>query len=87
MKSYKHAFDFKFLELILNIIRATGHFDTHCAKIIIKPVAQAYLTTYKVVLDIIKDHNTLREKYDKVFTQYVELLVEKEFKQLSVKNT
>jgi hypothetical protein len=86
MKGHRHAFDLKFLELILDVAGAAGHLDARCAKMMIEPVAQAYLTTYEVALDIIEGRSTLREGYDKVLTQRAQLLVEKGFRQLSVKD-
>jgi hypothetical protein len=86
MKGHRHAFDLKFLELILDVAGAAGHRDSRCAKMMTEPVAQAYLTTYEVSLDIIEGHNTLREGYDKVLTRRAELLVETGFRPLSVKD-
>jgi hypothetical protein len=87
MKGHRHAFVLKFLELVLDVAGAAGHLDTRCVKMMTEPVAQAYLTTYEVALDIIEGRSTLRERYDKVLTQRAELLVEKGFRLLSVKDT
>lgn len=86
MKGHRHAFDLKFLELVLDVAGAAGHLDARCAKMMTEPVAQAYLTTYEVALDIIEGRSTLREGYDKVLTRRAELLIEKGFRQLSVKD-
>jgi hypothetical protein len=86
MKNHRHAFDLKFLELILDVAGAAGHRDSRCAKIMTEPVARGYLTTHEASLDIIKGHSTLREGYDKVLTRRAELLVEAGFRLLSVKN-
>ena len=86
MKGHRHAFDLKFLELILDVAGAAGHLDARCAKMMTEPVAQAYLTTYEVSLDIIEGRSTLREGYDKVLTRRAELLVETGFRPLSVKD-
>ena len=86
MRGHRHAFDLKFLELILDVAGAAGHLDARCAKMMIEPVAQAYLTTYEVALDIIEDRSSLREGYDKVLTRRAELLADKGFTLLSVEN-
>ena len=86
MKDYRHTFNLKFFKLILNVVGTTDYLNVYCVKIMTEPVAQAYLTTYKVVLNIIEAHNTLRKKYNKVLTRRTELLIKKRFRQLSVKN-
>jgi hypothetical protein len=85
MRGHRHAFDLKFLELILDVAGAAGHIDSRCAKMMIEPVAQAYLTTHEVALDIIEGRSSLREGYDTVLTRRAEMLVEKGFRMLSVK--
>lgn len=84
MRGHRHAFDLKFLELILDVAGAAGHLDASCAKMMIEPVAQAYLTTYEVALDIIEGRSSLRQGYDKVLTRRAEMLHEKGFRLLSV---
>ena len=86
MRGHRHAFDLKFLELILDVAGAAGHLDACGAKMMIEPVAQAYLTTYEVALDIIEGHSSLREGYDTVLTRRAEMLVEKGFRHLSVQD-
>lgn len=86
MRGHRHAFDLKFLELILDVAGAAGHLDARCAKMMIEPVAQAYLTTYKVALDIIEGRSSLRDGYDTVLTRRAEMLVEKGFRPLSVQH-
>lgn len=86
MRGHRHAFDLKFLELILDVAGAAGHLDARCAKMMIEPVAQAYLTTHEVALDIIEGRSSLREGYDTVLSRRAEMLVEKGFRQLSVQN-
>jgi hypothetical protein len=86
MRGHRHAFDLKFLELILDVAGAAGHLDARCAKMMIEPVAQAYLTTYEVALDIIEGRSSLREGYDTVLTRRAEMLAEKGFRLLSVKD-
>jgi hypothetical protein len=85
MRGHRHAFDLKFLELILDVAGAAGHLDARCAKMMIEPVAQAYLTTYEVALDIIEGRSSLREGYDKVLTRRAEMLKDKGFRLLTVK--
>ncbi len=86
MRGHRHAFDLKFLELILDVAGAAGHLDSRCAKMMIEPVAQAYLTTHEVALDIIEGRSSLREGYDTVLIRRAEMLVEKDFRLLSVQN-
>lgn len=86
MKGERHAFELKFLELILDVAGAAGHVDARCAKMMIEPVAQAYLITYEVALEIIEGRCTLREGYDKVLTRRAELLAESGFRLLSVED-
>lgn len=86
IKGYRHAFDLKFLELILNIVEAADYFNTRCVKMMTELIAQVYLTTYRVSLNIIKGRSTLREEYDKVLIRRAELLIETGFRLLSVKN-
>lgn len=84
MRGHRHAFDLKFLELILDVAGAAGHLDSRCAKMMIEPVAQAYLTTYEVALDIIEGRSSLRQGYDTVLTRRADMLAEKGFRPLSV---
>jgi hypothetical protein len=86
MKGHRHAFDLKFLELILDVAGAAGHLDARCAKMMIEPVAQAYLTTYEVALNIIEGRSSLREGYDTVLSRRAEMLKEKGLRLLSVKD-
>lgn len=86
MRGHRHAFDLKFLELILDVAGAAGHLDARCAKMMIEPVAQAYLATYEVALDIIEGRCSLRQGYDQVLTRRAEMLHEKGFHLLSVKD-
>jgi hypothetical protein len=86
MRGHRHAFDLKFLELILDVAGAAGHLDARCAKMMIEPVAQAYLTTYEVALDIIEGRSSLREGYDTVLTRRAEMLHDKGFRLLSVQD-
>lgn len=86
MKDHRHAFDLKFLELILDVAGTAGHRDSRCAKMMTEPVARGYLITHEASLDIIQGHSTLREGYDKVLTRRAELLVEAGFRLLSVKD-
>ena len=86
MRGHRHAFDLKFLELILDVAGAAGHLDARCAKMMIEPVAQAYLNTYEVALDIIEGRSSLRQGYDKVLSGRAEMLQEKSFRLLSVKD-
>lgn len=86
MRGHRHAFDLKFLELILDVAGAAGHLDARCAKMMIEPVAQAYLTTYEVALDIIEGRSSLREGYDTVLTRRADMLVEKGFRRMSAKD-
>jgi hypothetical protein len=39
VKGHRYAFDLKFLKLILDIIRAVGHLDARCVKMMTKLVA------------------------------------------------
>jgi hypothetical protein len=68
MKGYKHAFNLKFLKLILDVTRTAGHYNSRYIKMMTKSVTQTYLTIYKVSLDIIKGYNTLHKRYNKVLT-------------------
>ncbi len=86
MRGHRHAFKLKFLELILDVAGAAGHLDARCAKMMIEPVAQAYLTTYEVALDIIEGRSSLREGYDKVLNRRAEMLRDKGYRMLSVKD-
>ena len=66
MKGHRHVFDLKFLELILDVVEITGHLDIRCIKIMTESVTKVYLMIYEIVLNIIKDYNTLRKRYNKV---------------------
>ncbi len=83
-EKHEHAFHLKFFELILDVAGANGHLDASCAKMMTEAVAQAYLITYEVALDITKDGCSLREGYDKVLTRRAEMLVKEGFECLSV---
>lgn len=84
MRGHRHAFNLKFLELILDVAGAAGHVDSRCAKMMIEPVAQAYLTTHEVSLDIIEGRSSLRQGYDTVLLRRAEMLHGKGFRLLSV---
>ena len=86
IKDYRHVFDFKFLKKILNIIEIVDYFDFRYTKMMTKSIIQIYLTTHKIVFNIIKDRTTLRKKYDIVLTRRIELLIKKKFRQLFIKN-
>jgi hypothetical protein len=86
MRGHERAFELKFMEQLLDVAGAAGHSDATCAKKMIEPVFKGFQTVYKVALDIISGRSNLREGYDKVLEGRGEMLKQKGFKGLSVKD-
>lgn len=84
MRGHEHAFNLKFMEQILDVAGAAGHYNVRGAKNFIEPVFQAFKTVYEVALDIIAGKSTLRQAYDKVLTKRGDMLSTKGFRRLSV---
>jgi hypothetical protein len=86
MRGHERAFELKFMEQLLDVAGAAGHSDATCAKKMIEPVFKGFQTVYEVALDIISGRSTLREGYDKVLEGRGEMLQQKGFRGLSVKD-
>lgn len=86
MRGHERAFELKFMEQLLDVAGAAGHSDATCAKKMIEPVFKGFQTVYEVALDIISGRSTLREGYDKVLEGRGEMLKQKGFRGLSVKD-
>jgi hypothetical protein len=86
MRGHERAFELKFMEQLLDVAGAAGHSDATCAKKMIEPVFRGFQTVYEVALDIISGRSDLREGYDKVLEGRGNMLQQKGFRGLSVKN-
>ena len=87
LKGHEHAFELKFFEQVLDVAGAAGHIDSTCAKSFVEPVYQAFMTSHKVLTDILHGRCTLREGYDDVLTQRASTLYEKGYRRLDVRDS
>lgn len=85
MKGHDRAFSIKYMELLLDVAGADGHLGARGAKAMIEPVFQSFMTTRRVLQDIVAGKCDLRAGYDQVLTQRQEMLVKDGFEPLSVK--
>lgn len=86
MKGREHAFEMKFMEQILDVAGALGHFDASGAKNMIEPVFEAFQTVHEVSIKIIDGRLDLRQGYDEVLKKRGALLTNAGFRRLSTSN-
>ena len=86
MKGREHAFEMKFMEQILDVAGALGHFDSSGAKNMIEPVFEAFQTVHEVSIKIIEGRLDLRQGYDEVLKKRGALLNNIGFRRLSTSN-
>ena len=84
MDGHRQAFDLKFMELILDVAGAAGHDDARCAKAMVEPVFQTYMTTRQALLDILDGKANLEGGYNYILDQRGQLLQQLGFQSLSV---
>ena len=86
MENNERAFNFKFIEQILDVAGAVGHVYAEGSKNFIEPVFQAFKTVQEVSLNIIRKESTLREAYDQVLSKRADLLVKEGYRYLDIKD-
>ncbi|KAB5529075.1 hypothetical protein GE09DRAFT_406985 [Coniochaeta sp. 2T2.1] len=84
MRGHGKAFQFRFMEQLLDIAGAAGHTDWTCAKKLIQPIFDAYDNVYDAAMGIISGGLSLRDGYDLVLRRRAKLLRDKGFRQLDV---
>ncbi len=77
------AFDFKFIELLLDVAGAQGHMDSGGAKVMIEPVYRNFVLARKALLEVIEG-KSVREAYDQILIEKNKLLVSKGMTSLDV---
>lgn len=80
------AFEFKFIELLLDVAGANGHLDAGGAKVMIEPVYQNFMLARNALHDIITG-GSVRDGYDQILIEKNRLLVGKGFRSLDVKSS
>lgn len=68
------AFEFKFVEMLLDVAGASGHIDSNGAKVMIEPVFQNFMLARRALTQVIDGHS-LREGYDQILVAKNNLLV------------
>lgn len=79
------SFEFKFIELLLDVAGARGHVNSAGAAVMIEPVFKNFMLGRTALLKVIEG-GSLREAYDQILIARAELLKEKGFQPLSVNN-
>ncbi|KAK5188657.1 hypothetical protein LTR20_011101 [Exophiala xenobiotica] len=74
MNGHGRAFELRFMEQVLDLAGASGHEDWTCAKKMIEPIFQSYRNVHDVAHAIISGKTGLREGYDIILTQKLDLL-------------
>ncbi|KAK6332860.1 hypothetical protein TWF696_002881 [Orbilia brochopaga] len=82
----KHVVELHFVEQILDIAGAAGHMDWTCAKKLVEPLMQGCIISHDIVGRVIDGHLGLRDGYDRVLVYRADLLHQKGFQSLDVKN-
>jgi hypothetical protein len=80
------AFEFKFIELLLDVAGANGHLDAGGAKVMIEPVYRNFMLARKALQEVIAG-GSVREGYDQILIEKNKLLVRKGFNSLDVKSS
>ncbi|KAI2618398.1 hypothetical protein GGR54DRAFT_605273 [Hypoxylon sp. NC1633] len=86
MRGYTRSFRLRFSEQLLDIAGAAGHLDWTCAKKLTQSNYDAYRTVYDAGISIIENGLSLRAGYDLVLSRRLDLLREKGFRSLNLKN-
>jgi hypothetical protein len=84
MRGHERAFQYRFMEQLLDIAGAAGHTDWTCAKKLIQPIFDAYYSVYGAAMGIISGDLSLRGGYDLVLRRRVALLQDKGLRGLDV---
>lgn len=74
MRGKDRAFQFRFMEQVLDVSGAKGHEDWTAALVMIEPVFQSYHNVYDVASGIISGVYTLRQGFDTILTRKMTLL-------------
>lgn len=74
MRGKDRAFQFRFMEQVLDVSGAKGHEDWTAALVMIEPVFQSYHNVYDVASGVISGAFTLRQGFDLILTRKLELL-------------
>jgi hypothetical protein len=74
MRGEDRAFELRFIEQLLDLSGAAGHEDWTCARKMTEPVFQSYRNVYAAAKGIISRQLSLREAYDIIPAQKLELL-------------
>ncbi len=80
------AFEFKFIELLLDVAGANGHLDSGGAKVMIEPVYRNFMLARKALQEVIAG-GSVRDGYDQILIEKNKLLVRKGFNSLDVKSS
>lgn len=74
MRGKDRAFQFRFMEQVLDVSGAKGHEDWTAALVMIEPVFQSYHNVYDVAGGIINGTFTLRQGFDVILTRKMKFL-------------
>jgi hypothetical protein len=74
MRGKTLAFQFRFMEQVLDVSAAKGHEDWTAALVMIEPVFQSYRNVYDAAAGIIAGTVTLRQGFDLILTRKLALL-------------
>ncbi len=77
------AFEFKFIELLLDVAGAQGHMDSGGAKVMMEPVYRNFVLARKALLEVIEG-KSVRAAYDQILIEKNKLLVSKGMASLDV---
>ncbi len=80
------AFEFKFIELLLDVAGANGHLDSGGAKVMIEPVYRNFMLARNALKEVIAGRS-VRDSYDQILIDKNKQLVEKGFHSLDVKSS
>ncbi|KAI1412535.1 hypothetical protein F5Y13DRAFT_43965 [Hypoxylon sp. FL1857] len=86
MRGHARSFRLRFEEQLLDIAGAAGHLDWTCAKKLTQSNFDAYRTVYDAGMGIVRDGLSLRAGYDLVLKRRLDLLREKGFRSLDLRN-
>jgi hypothetical protein len=68
-----NEFEFKFIELLLDVAGANGHMDSDGAKVMIEPVYRNFMLARQALLQVIDGHS-VRQAYDQILIAKAESL-------------
>ncbi|OIW22520.1 hypothetical protein CONLIGDRAFT_658239 [Coniochaeta ligniaria NRRL 30616] len=86
MRGQEKAFNFRFMEQLLDIAGAAGHVDWTCAKKLVQPIFDAYEAVYHAAMGIISGGLSLRGGYDLVLHRRAVFLRNRGMRQLDVES-